>query len=168
MRWSVVLLAFLAAVTGCGSHAAGQPAVSPHTTGAPAAVSIQVILPSRTMTAGSQMSGRVVVDNRAGHAIHEHGCGSLFTVTLASSTYHPYLIMPTCSQIFTVPVGKSSYPVTIQASYLACNAGGAPACLPGKQRIPPLPPGDYQARLFFQVHQFALAPPAIPMRVTPR
>lgn len=171
MRRNVVLLAFLAAVTGCAGCVATQPAENPpHTTLPAAAVSIQLMLPSRTMTAGSQMAGHVLVDNRTGQAIREHGCHLLFTVALTSSTYQPDVTSALCAQIFTIPVGKSSYPVTVMASYLACNVGrsggGLPACLPGEQRLPALPAGDYHAMLFFQVKQFAPAPPAIPVRVT--
>jgi hypothetical protein len=121
------------------------------------------------MAAGSQMSGRVVVDNNTGHAIQVHGCGWLVQVALASSTYHPDVTTPACSQVFTVPAGKSSYPVLVQASYLACrvgqSGGGFRACPPGK-KPPALPAGDYHTALF-QAHQFVPAPPAITVRVTP-
>lgn len=170
MRSGIALLAFLAAVTGCASGTVTQPTGNPHTTLPAAAISVQVMLPSRTMPAGSHMSGRVLVDNRTGHAIHLHGCRSLFEVALVSSTYHPDVTTATCTQVFTIPVGKSSYAETVLATYLACNAGGPrgglPACLPGKQKLPPLPPGNYHATLFFHVRQFASAPPAIPVPVT--
>jgi hypothetical protein len=58
--------------------------------------------------------------------------------------------------------------VEILASYLACSvghaSGGLKACLPGR-KAPPLPPGNYYARLFFQVSQFAPAPPPVPVEV---
>jgi hypothetical protein len=168
MRSGVVLLAFAALAAGCASGSATPPVANLRTTIHTTSVSVQVMLPSWTMTAGSQMSGHVLVDNRTGRAIHEYGCHSLFEVALASGTYHPDVTTATCSQIFTIPDGKSSYPVKVLATYLACNVGGAPACLSGKQRLPPLPAGDYHATFFFQVRQFAPAPPAIPVRVTPK
>lgn len=165
---SVALLALVAAVAGCASHGAA-PAADPHTTASAAPVSVRVVLPSRTMTAGSQMSGRVVVDNTTGHAIHTGGCGSVFQVALTSRTYHPKVAWTTCLQLFTIPAGNSSYPVTVRATYLACSeghpGGGLKACLPG-MKPPPLPPGTYHAKLFVQGKLFAPAPPAIPVHVT--
>jgi hypothetical protein len=171
MRSGVVLLAFVAVVTGCASGAAAHPTANAHTTAAAAPLSAQIVLPSRTMTAGSQMSGRVVVDNNTGHAIHARACDGLFAVTLASRTYHPQAMAPavSCGRTRTIPVGKSSYPVTVLASYLACSADGAraglKACLPGNKR-PPLPPGTYHTTLY-QASQVVPAPPTITVRVTP-
>lgn len=168
MRFSVASLAFLAAVAGCAGGTTAQSAVRPHATSAAAPVSVRVVLPSRTMTAGSRMSGRVVVDNRTGHAIHVGACGLPFMVALSSHTYHPTVAWLACAHIFTIPAGSSSYRVEILASYLACGLRGGPSCLPGKHKIPPLPAGRYQAKLFFQGKQFGPAPPAIPLRVTPK
>jgi hypothetical protein len=116
------------------------------------------------------MSGRVVVDNQTGHAIHTHGCGSPFAVALATSTYRPDLITGACAEAITIPTGKSSYPVRVLASYLACSvdhsANGLPACLPGS-KLPPLPAGTYRATLFQDSHVLP-APPTIPVRVTPK
>jgi hypothetical protein len=121
------------------------------------------------MTAGSQISARVVVENNTGHAIRVSGCGTLFQVALVSHSYHPAVAWPTCVQTFTIPVGEVSYPVTVEARYLACTLArphsGLRACLPGKG-LPGLPAGPYNARLF-QVGDLVPAPPAIVVRVTP-
>jgi hypothetical protein len=168
MRRNVVLLAFLVALTGCGS--AAQPPAKPHTTSPAMPISIRIVLPSRTVMAGSRLAGHVVVDNNTGHAIHTSGCGVLFTVALASSSYHPVVATPTCLQFFTIPAGTSRYRVQVLASYLACSmrhaSGGLKACLPN-MKAPPLPPGSYHAKLFFQVRRFAPAPPQIAVRVRP-
>ena len=156
---SLALLAIAAAVAGCASGATTQPA---------APMSARVVLPSRTMLAGSQMSGHVVVDNNTGHAIHTHGCGSPFAVALATSIYHPQVITGACSGATTIPAGRFSYPVKVLASYLACSIGhpdgDLPPCLPGR-KLPPLPAGTYQATLFQDSHVVP-APPTIPVRVT--
>jgi hypothetical protein len=160
VRSCAVLLVIAAAVAGCATAA--------RTASAPP-VSVQVVLPSRTMTQGSQMTAHVVVNNNTGHAIHEKGCGSLFQVALTSSTYHPDVVWLTCLQLLTIAVGKTSHAVKVQATYLSCSQGharaGLKACLPGKQKMPPLPPGRYKAKLFIQVRQLVPAPPAIPVRV---
>lgn len=182
VRSLVIVLALL--VAGCsGSHissrrpqgAPAQPAPNPHTAlpAAPhrssAPMSAWVVLPSRMMTAGSSMPGRVVVENHTGRALRVSGCWRLFQVALASSRYQPAVAWPTCAQAFTIPAGESSYPATVQASYSQCSPGrpqgAVRACLPNR-RPPPLPPGDYHAMLF-QVGNLVPVPPAITVRVTP-
>jgi len=170
MRWRIVLLACLAAAAGCTSQSHAHPAVKPRITAAPAPVSVQVVLPSQTVAAGSLLTGQVVVKNNSGHAIRTAGCGVLFTVALASKSYHPVAATLSCLQFFTIPKGRSSYRVHVLASYLGCSVGhprgGLQACLPGL-KAPPLPPGRYRAKLYFQVKPFASAPPAIAVTVIP-
>ncbi|MGN6790796.1 MAG: hypothetical protein ACTHJW_00255 [Streptosporangiaceae bacterium] len=171
VRSGAVLLAIAAVVAGCANgHIAAQTVASPHPTASAPPVSVRMVLPSRTMTAGSQMTAHVVVSNNTGHAIREEGCGSLFQVALTSSTYHPDVGWLTCLQLLTIPAGKTSYAMKVQATYLSCSQGharaGLKACLPGKQKMPPLPPGHYKAKLFTQVRRLAAAPRAIPVRVT--
>ena len=168
MRASVVLLAL--AVAGCasGSYASRQ-APPPAPRDSPALISVQVKVPSRTLAAGSSMPAQIVVDNRTGHAIHVPGCGSLFQLALDSNSYHPEPLWPACLQAFTIAIGKSSYPVTLTASYYVCGgvaSTGIPACLPDGQP-PPLPAGGYRAVLFQSSH-IVSAPAPIPVRVTPR
>jgi hypothetical protein len=171
MRPSVVLLAL--AVAGCasGSHASGE-APSAAARNSPAQVSVQVSVPSRTMEAGSSMLAHIIIDNRTGHAIHAPGCGQLFELALDTSS-HPALASrwPACLQILTIPIGKSSYPQTITATYDEC--GGTTslpadyhACLPGG-RPPPLPAGEYRV-VFFESSNIVSVPAPIPVRVTPR
>jgi hypothetical protein len=170
MRWIVVLLTCLVAAAGCASHSSAPPAAKPGTTAKVAPVSIQLVLPSRTVTAGSRLTAHVVVDNNTGHTIRTPGCGVLFTVALTSSSYHPVMGSLSCLQFLTIPAGTSRYRVQVLASYLACSVGhpggGLKPCLPGR-KPPPLPPGRYHAKLFFLVRRFAPAPTAIPVTVTP-
>jgi hypothetical protein len=170
MRRSIILLALVLAAAGCASSPAANPGASEQPVSPAAPLSIHVILPSRTMTAGAQLAGRVEVENNTGHAIRTEGCNGLFAVALASSRYHPIVAVTTCVERLTIPEGQSSYRVQVLASYLSCSVGHAsgarPACLPGP-RMPPLPPGRYRATLFFLVSQFGPAPPAIPVLVRP-
>ena len=110
------------------------------------------------------MSGRVVIENNTGHSIRAAGCLSLFQVALTSSTYKPDMMWLTCLQRFTIPVGTSSYPVKVIASYNQCGEQ------PAQKRCqadgpPPLPPGTYHAVLFQSSHLVPV-PPAIAVRVT--
>src|SRR6266487_4384768 len=179
----VIVLALLVAGCSSGGHissrrpqgVATQPTANPHTTlratsrHSSAPMSARVVLPSRTMTAGSSMSGRVVVENSTGHAIHVTGCVTLFQVVLVNNKYKPTVAWFTCLQKFTIPVGESSYPATVEASYSRCGPGrprgGLRACLPNNHP-PPLPPGDYHAVLFQAVHVVPV-PSAETIRVTP-
>ena len=126
-----------------------------------------VELKSTSIAAGAAMAGRVVVDNYSGHAAQATGCVSFFQVLLINSEVHASPSWYACAQNFAFPVGESSYPVTISASYGECSndaaSGGAPECPGGS---PPLPPGVYQAKLF-QTADIAPPPPTITMRVVP-
>jgi hypothetical protein len=97
------------------------------------------------------MSGRVVIDNSSGHEIHAYGCLTMFQLALVSSSYHPAIAWFDCAQSFTIPRGRSIYPVIIAASYSQCSsarpANATRACLPDGH-TPPLPPGRYRAVLF--------------------
>ena len=172
MRASVVLLAL--AVAGCasGSHASSSHASGTASAAAPryspAQVSVQVQVPSRTMEAGSSMLAHIIVDNRTGHAIHAKGCGQLFELALGNSSHPALSGWPACLQTLTIPIGKTSYPWTIRATYDSCGGVGAGelACLPHGQP-PPLPAGEYDVA-FSQQTPIVSVPPPIPVRVTPR
>lgn len=115
------------------------------------------------------MAGHVVIENHTGHALHAGGCISLFQVLLVNASYHPAVIWTSCAEPFTIPVGRSSYPITVDASYNHCSQGrpspGVPRC--PRHGSPPLPPGRYQAVLYQSWH-LAPVPPAITMQVTSR
>jgi hypothetical protein len=172
MKLIVRPLAILLVLTAAGCASLGHAAV--HRRQAPlqplsASITGRVILPSKTITAGSSMSVRVVVINRTGHTVRVIACGMPFQVALASRAYRPALAFSSCYHAFTIPRGRSSYRVTVEATYLACSLsrprGGEKACLPGR-RLPPLAPGRYQARLF-QAANVVPAPSGTGVRVTP-
>ncbi len=155
-------------LVACGTGAAPHPsAVAPAPRHSAAPLSARVVLPSRTMTAGSSMTAHIFIDNNTGQAIRASGCGTLFQVVLVSKSYHPAVTWAACLQSFTIPKGKSSYRAALQASYDQCHQAGhrgqGKACLPGG--VPPLPAGDYQATLF-QTGHIVPVPPATTVRVT--
>jgi hypothetical protein len=174
---AVVLALLLAGCASADHLAAGPGAAMPPAAHQRTAVtpvphhllSARVVLPSQTMTAGSPMTGHVLVDNSTGHAIHVFGCLNLFQVLLTTSTYRPAVAWATCLQRLTIPVGETRYPVRFWATYSQCSQGrprdGLRACLPG-ERMPPLPSGTYHLRLF-EVHHLVQVPPPITVRVTP-
>jgi len=178
------VLALAAAVAGCSGggslpsghpRSAGTPPPASRGTAGPAAsrpssrpLSVRVVLPARTLPAGSHMTARVVVRNLTGHALHLIGCAGFFQVALASRTYHPVVAWPACAQRLTIPAGRSSYRVQILATYLQCTQGpphdGAPSCRPGG-RMPLLAPGVYHTQ-FFQSLPLAAPPAPVTVRVT--
>jgi hypothetical protein len=113
------------------------------------------------------MSGRVVVDNSTGRPVPVWGCDFLFQVLLVGQGYRPEPTWLTCLQQFTIPIGESSYPVTISASYNRCSESGGPGsmlpCMAGGQP-PPLLPGDYHA-VIFAGHRLFRLPPPVAVRV---
>jgi hypothetical protein len=169
------VLVLAAAVAGCSgggslppAHSRSAAAPPPFSRPSSRPLSVRLVLPARTLPGGSHMTGRVLVRNRTGHALHLTGCGGFFAVALASRTYHPEVAWPLCAQRLTIPAGRSSYRVRIGAAYSECTQGppqdGVLSCLPGG-RMPPLPPGVYHTQ-FFQYRPLAAAPAAITVRVT--
>jgi hypothetical protein len=130
-------------------------------------VTAQIILPRRTMIAGSRMTGYLLVRNDTGHALHAAAC-QLFDVQLSSRIYRPVIAWTTCLRQLTIPAGSSRYPITVLASYLQCSQSrhshGLRECLAGGGP-PPLPPGTYRARLYQMDHLVQAAPP-ITVQVT--
>lgn len=115
-------------------------------------LSATLVLSTSTVRTGTEISGRVVVENLTGRDINLTGCHSIFQVLLRSSTYTPEPGWQLCLQRIRVPTGQSSYPVPVRASYYECGQtgamGGVPACLPPGDVMPPLPPGVYWATTF--------------------
>jgi hypothetical protein len=135
-----------------------------------ARLSARIVLPSTTMAAGSEMSGKVTVDNETGHPLHIIACGSPFQVVLGNDKVPAAAYFPACGFRVTIPSGESQWPVTVLGSYSSCggqSASGAPQwprCIDGLP--PPLPAGDYKA-MFFQEPRVVPTPPSISIRVTP-
>jgi hypothetical protein len=70
----------------------------------------------------------------------------------------------------TIPIGVSSWPVTVSGSYSACGQDRQDASHPPCTKdghVPALPPGDYRAKLLQSPADLVPAPPEIDIRVTP-
>jgi heat shock protein HslJ len=133
-------------------------------------VGARVVLPSHTMTAGSSMLGHVIVENNTGAPLKRSGCISLFSVFLSNASITPHPAFPACLQAFTIPVGRSSYAVSVVATYLECGGpplGNGRPCAKrnGQTVMPSLPPGRYRATLWGNI---VPTPPPVHVRVTPQ
>jgi len=176
---SLVLVA-LVVLAACSSGAgrtststtipAGPSAPGPRTRKELPPLVARLVLKSHTVQAGSAMTGRVVLQNNTTHGLHATGCVRLFQVALHNATIHQDPTWLSCIQMFTIPPGRSVYPITVVASYLSCTPDhptqSLPACLTNHQ-APPLPPGQYRATLV-QQNRLVPTPTAITVRVTAR
>jgi hypothetical protein len=157
VRALIVPLAVVILAAGCTSGSASSAgthvpptAGSVATTRPPAQLSTRLVLASTTVTTGAVTSGRISVENNTGRAISAAGCGGIFQVLLTNNTYRPAPVWPACLQTITIPPGRSSYPVSIEARYNQCGSGGPSNLIPACSAVgpPPLPPGEYEARTF--------------------
>jgi hypothetical protein len=115
------------------------------------------------------MSGKVIVTNDSGRVLHGIGCGTAFQLGLGNDKIPPAVLWPRCGQQLTIPIGESSWPVTVIARYSGCGQKSGDATFPRcrEDGFPPsLPVGDYRAMLF-QEPRFVPTPPSISIRVTP-
>src|SRR5215470_5675216 len=109
---ALAALALVAAACSSGRQAARQtasprapsPTTTRHSPAAP--LSARVLLPARTIVAGSSISGLVVVQNNTGHPVRAFACGTPFEIALISHSYRPSVAWNTCLQIITIPVGE--------------------------------------------------------------
>jgi hypothetical protein len=106
------VLVLAAAVAGCSgggslppAHSRSAAAPPPFSRPSSRPLSVRLVLPARTLPGGSHMTGRVLVRNRTGHALHLTGCVGFFQVALASRTYHPEAAWLACAQRLTIPAG---------------------------------------------------------------
>ncbi len=157
------VLAVVILFASCSS----APTTRPHSSRPPSSLALTtLVLATTTVKVGGRISGDVVVENDLGRPIHTTGCLGIFRVMLTSRTYTPSPIWPTCLQKVTMPTGRSTYPIQVEASYNACSQvanGTLPACSSGAP--PPLPPGNYEAKTFESGNAVPL-PAEVAVRVT--
>lgn len=128
-----------------GGPASTQPSVSqpsPPPTASSVPLSATLTLPSTSVPAGGTLTGKVVVENNTGAAVRAITCG-IYQAALASNSYQPNIPWTACAILTMVPVGRSSYPVTILARYYDCVPNNSPPCVDQE----PLPPGIYQVKV---------------------
>jgi hypothetical protein len=166
VKASLVVLVVLAACSGPVQDASPRVASPVSTTvREPETLSARIVMSSTTIRAGATVDAQVIVENNTGNALQVTGCGSLFAVALGNDNVEPDIVWTLCAQPLTVPVGESIYPVTVRATYGACGDGGTLRPCGTEGRLPGLPPGRYQARLY-QNPVVVPAPPPISIEVT--
>lgn len=116
----------------------------------------RIVLSSNTVQAGHSISGYVEVENVNFRGLRVATCGSPFAVALGNERIKPDVVWTDCLRYVAIPIGRSTWPITVSTFYSACEVGSG-SCT--------LPPGDYRATLL-QRHQVAGAPAPVAVRVT--
>jgi len=140
----------------------------------PPAATARLVLPTRTIAAGSTLQATLVIHNPPGAPplAYSACAGVPIAVRLSNrrvSQASPF--WPTCAgAASTVPSGRSTFPVTIYGTYTSCTQGsppnpGEPECPAVLPPFPSLPPGRYAARTF-TLFSPSLSIPPVQVRVT--
>lgn len=130
-------------------------------------VTTRLVVPHQSLPAGSSMHASVVVTNTTGHPIKSVKCFGPFAVDLRNRHAFQAPAFALCAVDFTFPIGRSTYPVTIDSSYGHCTHDGGspdrsmPKCS-GDGKPLPLPKGKYQA---FVVGQEEVVSSAVPVAI---
>lgn len=145
-----------------GISSAGAPTVSPTSTTAtglvPASRGLtdRLVLQQTHVTAGTPIKGWLVVTYRGRAPINlNRGCRPHYAVVVTNHRFPPDVAFPAdCSTApFVIRPGQNRLAVTVITTYDRCAqvasqaTSSMPACLQGRQIMPPLPPGQYEAVL---------------------
>jgi hypothetical protein len=160
MKSAVIATLVTTAAFGVLSGAAGAKSAG--------GVSARIELKDTAVRSGSELKGFVVIRNETGREVTASGCHALFQVVLSNHSVKGGVLWLDCLQQFTIPTGRSRFPVTVRASYGGCTEdadarGEFVRCDPDGS-IPGLPPGKYRAKLY-QRDRVVADPPPVPVRV---
>jgi hypothetical protein len=129
-------------------------------------LSARIELEAVTVRSGGTIDGQVVVLNNTGQAIEVIGCNGIFQVALVNAEVEPLVGWRDCRQEIAIPAGESTYPVSVSAHH-SCSGSSMDSAVVRCQQDgspPPLPPGDYEARLY-QISEVVPEPQPVAVRV---
>jgi hypothetical protein len=145
-----------------GTSSSGAPTASPAPTTAtgltpaPRGLTDRLVLQQTRVTAGTPIKGWLVVTYRGRAPINlNRGCRPQYAVVVTNHRFPPDVAFPTdCSTApFVIKPGQNRLAVTVITTYRMCAqeatraTSSMPACLHGRQIMPSLPPGQYEAVL---------------------
>jgi|HubBroStandDraft_3_1064219.scaffolds.fasta_scaffold157283_1 hypothetical protein len=145
-----------------GTSPSGMPTVSPAPTTAtglvraPSGLTDRLVLQQTHVAAGTPIKGSLVVTYRGRAPINlNRGCRPQYAVVVTNHRFPPDVASSAdCSTApFVIKPGENRLAVTVITTYDRCAqvasevTSSMPACLHGRQIMPPLPPGRYEAVL---------------------
>jgi hypothetical protein len=145
-----------------GTSSSGAPTVSPAPTmatglvPAPRGLTDRLVLQQTHVTAGTPIKGWLVVTYQGRAPINlNRRCRPRYAVVITNHRFPPDVAFPAdCSSApFVIRPGQNRLAVTVITTYDRCAqvasqaTSSMPACLHGRQIMPPLPPGRYKAVL---------------------
>ena len=123
---------------------------------APRGLTDRLVLQQTRVTAGAPIKGTLVVTYRGHAPINlNRGCRPRYAVVVTNHRFPPEAAFPAdCGTgPFIIKPGVNRLAITVVTTYGSCSqvasqaTSRSPACLHGRERMPPLPPGRYQAVL---------------------
>jgi hypothetical protein len=180
-------------VAACGSPQA--PALAPGTSpvGAPATIrpapagatglipaprglTDRLVLRQARVAAGTPIKGTLIVMYRGPAPINlTRHCSPQYAVVVTNHRFPPEAAFASrCSLLpFIMKPGENRLPVTVLTTYLSCSevrkqaTSSSPACRRGRQKMPSLPPGRYEAVLVGDGQLPLPAPVPVPVVLVP-
>ncbi len=145
-----------------GTSSPGAPTVRPApapTTGllpAPGGLTDSLVLQRTQVTAGTPIKATLIVTYRGRAPINlTHGCRPQYAVVVTNHRFPPAVAFTADCKLlpFLIKPGENRLAAMVETTYLSCSEVASqatrrsPACLPGRQPMPPLPAGHYEAVL---------------------
>ena len=129
---------------------------------------VSIYLPNRLLPSGTTLQTTVVVQNRTGHAITIGACDTLFQAELGNGSIQQQPLWLDCLRQFTIPVGRSTFPIVIYTNYSSCSADGqgTPTACSSSGQPPPLPDGTYTLRIVATAGLHVRLPPPTTVHVS--
>jgi len=165
-----------------GTSSSGAPTASPAPTmatgliPAPRGLTDRLVLRQTRVAAGTAIKGTLVVTYRGRAPINlNHRCRPQYAVVVTNRRFPPDAGFPSVclTAPFIIKPGENRLAVTVDTTYLQCSEVASqatrrsPACLHGRQVMPSLPPGRYEAVLEGDGLLPLPAPASVPVTLTP-
>jgi hypothetical protein len=135
----------------------------------------RLVLRQHYVTAGTPIKGALIVAYRGRERINlNHHCSPQYAVIVTNHRFPPAAAFASACILppFLIKPGENRFAVTVQTTYLQCSEVASqatksdPACLQGRQVMPPLPPGRYEAVLVGDGQLPLPAPAPVPVSLT--
>jgi hypothetical protein len=145
---------------------------SPHAPTSPGGLTDRLVLQQTHVTAGTPIKGWLVVTYRGRAPVNiSRGCLPHYEVVVTNHRFPAQVAFPANCEVgpFVIKPGENRLAVTAETRYLMCTQVARlatsimPACLQGRQKFPPLPPGRYEAVLVGGLPLPLPAPAPIPV-----